>query len=199
MHQNLHRQIKLYLFYFHEHAKALHINILDKLNFISTSAIWLQVLYDRATGRSRGFAFVTMSTIEDCEQVIKNLDGSVSTLNLSWSIQPSSIDQLFSSVPEGFDSIRFSCTVGARWGWTSRTSPSRSCRCTRRLSTSCSSATCRGRSPRRCWRRCSRSAATWSAPGCSTTARPAGPVATASSATPPRRRWMKLFPRSMER
>lgn len=43
----------------------------------------VEVLYDRATGRSRGFAFVTMSTIEDCEQVIKNLDGSVSTLNLS--------------------------------------------------------------------------------------------------------------------
>jgi RNA recognition motif-containing protein len=39
------------------------------------------VLYDRTTGRSRGFAFVTMSTIEDCERVIKNLDGTVSTLN----------------------------------------------------------------------------------------------------------------------
>uniref|UniRef100_A0A0D9Z025 RRM domain-containing protein n=1 Tax=Oryza glumipatula TaxID=40148 RepID=A0A0D9Z025_9ORYZ len=37
----------------------------------------VEVLYDRATGRSRGFAFVTMSTIEDCEQVIKNLDGSL--------------------------------------------------------------------------------------------------------------------------
>uniref|UniRef100_J3LIB3 RRM domain-containing protein n=1 Tax=Oryza brachyantha TaxID=4533 RepID=J3LIB3_ORYBR len=37
----------------------------------------VEVLYDRVTGRSRGFAFVTMSTIEDCEQVIKNLDGSL--------------------------------------------------------------------------------------------------------------------------
>ncbi|KAL5211952.1 hypothetical protein ABZP36_022799 [Zizania latifolia] len=37
----------------------------------------VEVLYDRMTGRSRGFAFVTMSTVEDCEQVIKNLDGSL--------------------------------------------------------------------------------------------------------------------------
>jgi RNA recognition motif-containing protein len=40
---------------------------------------WLQVLYHRETGRSRGFAFVTMSSIEDCETVIENLDGSVRT------------------------------------------------------------------------------------------------------------------------
>ncbi|XP_062108961.1 28 kDa ribonucleoprotein, chloroplastic [Humulus lupulus] len=36
----------------------------------------IEVLYDRDTGRSRGFAFVTMSTIEDCKAVIQNLDGS---------------------------------------------------------------------------------------------------------------------------
>ncbi|KAJ3672123.1 hypothetical protein LUZ60_006844 [Juncus effusus] len=36
----------------------------------------VEVLYDRETGRSRGFAFVTMSSVEDCEAVIKNLDGS---------------------------------------------------------------------------------------------------------------------------
>ncbi|KAF5205272.1 Rna-binding protein cp33 protein, partial [Thalictrum thalictroides] len=36
-----------------------------------------QVLYDRATGKSRGFAFVTMSSIEDCNTVIQNLDGSL--------------------------------------------------------------------------------------------------------------------------
>lgn len=35
----------------------------------------IEVLYDRDTGKSRGFAFVTMSTIEDCEAVIKSLDG----------------------------------------------------------------------------------------------------------------------------
>ncbi|KAK3155628.1 hypothetical protein QOZ80_2BG0205650 [Eleusine coracana subsp. coracana] len=37
----------------------------------------VEVLYDRTTGRSRGFAFVTMTTAEDCELVIKNLDGSL--------------------------------------------------------------------------------------------------------------------------
>uniref|UniRef100_A0A453Q133 RRM domain-containing protein n=1 Tax=Aegilops tauschii subsp. strangulata TaxID=200361 RepID=A0A453Q133_AEGTS len=37
----------------------------------------VEVLYDRTTGRSRGFAFVTMSTLEECERVIKNLDGTV--------------------------------------------------------------------------------------------------------------------------
>ncbi|KAJ1692375.1 hypothetical protein LUZ63_009073 [Rhynchospora breviuscula] len=36
----------------------------------------VEVLYDRQTGRSRGFAFVTMSSVEDCEHVIENLDGS---------------------------------------------------------------------------------------------------------------------------
>ncbi|KAJ0035974.1 hypothetical protein Pint_25157 [Pistacia integerrima] len=35
----------------------------------------VEVLYNRETGRSRGFAFVTMSTIEDCNSVIENLDG----------------------------------------------------------------------------------------------------------------------------
>ncbi|GFY93091.1 hypothetical protein Acr_08g0014870 [Actinidia rufa] len=38
----------------------------------------VEVLYDRDTGRSRGFAFVTMSTIEDCNAVIQNLDGLTS-------------------------------------------------------------------------------------------------------------------------
>ncbi|KGN56810.1 28 kDa ribonucleoprotein, chloroplastic [Cucumis sativus] len=36
----------------------------------------IEVLYDRNTGKSRGFAFVTMSSIEDCNKVIENLDGS---------------------------------------------------------------------------------------------------------------------------
>ncbi|KDP33321.1 hypothetical protein JCGZ_12870 [Jatropha curcas] len=36
----------------------------------------VEVLYDRDTGRSRGFAFVTMSSVEDCNRVIENLDGS---------------------------------------------------------------------------------------------------------------------------
>ncbi|CAI0383132.1 unnamed protein product [Linum tenue] len=37
----------------------------------------IEVLYDRATGRSRGFAFVTMSSVDDCKAVIQNLDGFI--------------------------------------------------------------------------------------------------------------------------
>lgn len=36
----------------------------------------VEVLYDRHTGKSRGFAYVTMSSVEDCHAVIENLDGS---------------------------------------------------------------------------------------------------------------------------
>lgn len=35
----------------------------------------VEVLYNKDTGRSRGYAFVTMSSVEDCNSVIKNLDG----------------------------------------------------------------------------------------------------------------------------
>ncbi|RVW90027.1 29 kDa ribonucleoprotein A, chloroplastic [Vitis vinifera] len=49
------------------------------------------VLYDRDTGRSRGFAFVTMSSVEDCNAVIENLDGSEyggRTLRVNFSDKP---------------------------------------------------------------------------------------------------------------
>ncbi|KAF3792912.1 ribonucleoprotein A [Nymphaea thermarum] len=36
----------------------------------------VEVLYDRNTGKSRGFAFVTMSSFQDANAVIENLDGS---------------------------------------------------------------------------------------------------------------------------
>ena len=39
--------------------------------------VHVQVLYNRDTGKSRGFAFVTMSNVEDANAVIENLDGSV--------------------------------------------------------------------------------------------------------------------------
>ncbi|KAI5397632.1 33 kDa ribonucleoprotein, chloroplastic [Lathyrus oleraceus] len=38
------------------------------------SAELIEVHYDRNTGKSKGFAFVTMSSVEDCNEVIKNLD-----------------------------------------------------------------------------------------------------------------------------
>uniref|UniRef100_A0A0C9QW54 TSA: Wollemia nobilis Ref_Wollemi_Transcript_4546_1138 transcribed RNA sequence n=1 Tax=Wollemia nobilis TaxID=56998 RepID=A0A0C9QW54_9CONI len=40
------------------------------------SAEMVEVIYDRNSGRSRGFAFVTMSTVEDANALIENLDGS---------------------------------------------------------------------------------------------------------------------------
>ncbi|XP_042513185.1 29 kDa ribonucleoprotein A, chloroplastic-like [Macadamia integrifolia] len=51
----------------------------------------VEVLYDRETGRSRGFAFVTMSSTEDANAVIKNLDGSIfggRTLKVNFSDKP---------------------------------------------------------------------------------------------------------------
>ncbi|KAJ0092815.1 hypothetical protein Patl1_25704 [Pistacia atlantica] len=47
------------------------------MNMLSSAGPYqrMKVLYNRETGRSRGFAFVTMSTIEDCNAVIENLDG----------------------------------------------------------------------------------------------------------------------------
>lgn len=36
----------------------------------------VEVIYDRNTGTSRGFAFATMSSVEDANAVVENLDGS---------------------------------------------------------------------------------------------------------------------------
>ncbi|XP_059652985.1 28 kDa ribonucleoprotein, chloroplastic [Cornus florida] len=58
----------------------------------------VEVLYDRNTGRSRGFAFVTMSSIEDCNAVIKNLDGSEyggRTLRVNFSDKPKPKEPLY--------------------------------------------------------------------------------------------------------
>ncbi|XP_009357971.2 28 kDa ribonucleoprotein, chloroplastic [Pyrus x bretschneideri] len=51
----------------------------------------IEVLYHRETGKSRGFAFVTMSTPEDCKAVIENLDGrefAGRTLRVNFSDRP---------------------------------------------------------------------------------------------------------------
>lgn len=58
----------------------------------------IEVLYDRETGKSRGFAFVTMSTIEDCNAVIENLDGSDylgRTLRVNFSDKPRPREPLY--------------------------------------------------------------------------------------------------------
>lgn len=58
----------------------------------------VEVLYDRDTGRSRGFAFVTMSSIEDCNAVIENLAGSEymgRTLRVNFSDKPKPKEPLY--------------------------------------------------------------------------------------------------------
>ena len=41
---------------------------------------FLQVVYDRMTGRSRGFGFVTMSSAEEVSAAVEQFNGYVSTL-----------------------------------------------------------------------------------------------------------------------
>ncbi|XP_057772306.1 RNA-binding protein CP33, chloroplastic-like isoform X2 [Salvia miltiorrhiza] len=58
----------------------------------------VEVLYDRNTGRSRGFAFVTMSSVEECNLVIENLDGSEyggRTLRVNFSDKPKPKEPLY--------------------------------------------------------------------------------------------------------
>ncbi|KAM5553362.1 28 kDa ribonucleoprotein, chloroplastic [Rosa sericea] len=58
----------------------------------------IEVLYHRDTGRSRGFAFVTMSSVEDCNAVIENLDGreySGRTLRVNFSDKPRAKEPLY--------------------------------------------------------------------------------------------------------
>ncbi|KOM34502.1 hypothetical protein LR48_Vigan02g065200 [Vigna angularis] len=62
------------------------------------SAELIEVLYDRDTGKSRGFAFVTMSCIEDCNTVIENLDGKEfmgRTLRVNFSNKPKAKEPLY--------------------------------------------------------------------------------------------------------
>ncbi|TMW89766.1 hypothetical protein EJD97_016689 [Solanum chilense] len=58
----------------------------------------VEVLYDRDTGKSRGFAFVTMSTLEDCKTVVENLDGREyggRTLRVNFSDKPKPKEPLY--------------------------------------------------------------------------------------------------------
>lgn len=42
--------------------------------------MWFQVIYNRVTDRSRGFGFVTMSTLEEVEKAVELFSGYVSCL-----------------------------------------------------------------------------------------------------------------------
>ncbi|KAG6582419.1 hypothetical protein SDJN03_22421, partial [Cucurbita argyrosperma subsp. sororia] len=58
----------------------------------------IEVLYDRDTGKSRGFAFVTMNSIDDCNKVIENLNGATymgRILRVNFSDKPKPKEHLF--------------------------------------------------------------------------------------------------------
>ena len=42
---------------------------------------YAQVIYSRGTGQSRGYEFVTMSTVEEAELAVEMFDGFVSTFD----------------------------------------------------------------------------------------------------------------------
>jgi RNA recognition motif-containing protein len=42
-------------------------------------SLLLQIIYDRVTNRSRGFAFVTMATAQEAAKAIEMFDGAVSS------------------------------------------------------------------------------------------------------------------------
>ena len=49
----------------------------------STEVLEARVIYDRESGRSRGFGFVTYGSSEEVENAISNLDGAVSSQSRS--------------------------------------------------------------------------------------------------------------------
>ena len=44
----------------------------------------MQIIYDKVTNRSRGFAFVTMATAEEAAKAIQMFNGTVSTAPANW-------------------------------------------------------------------------------------------------------------------
>lgn len=56
--------------------------------------IWFQIVYDRVTDRSRGFAFVTMGSVQEAKEAIRMFDGSVSANSLYF-LSKSYIPSLF--------------------------------------------------------------------------------------------------------
>lgn len=52
------------------------------MSLMCESLFFVQVIYDKVTGRSRGFGFVTMSSVEDVEAAAQKLNGYVSFMVL---------------------------------------------------------------------------------------------------------------------
>jgi hypothetical protein len=56
----------------------------DRVLCLTSTLSSSQVIYDRETGRSRGFAFVTFATQAEANKAIEELDGTVSQQAILW-------------------------------------------------------------------------------------------------------------------
>ena len=85
------------------YVRKLHVSaalrMVSHLFVYVASCICPQVVYDRDTGRSRGFGFVTMNSPEDAQAAIERFDGSVSAAR-GLSLGPFSILALAPSIME---------------------------------------------------------------------------------------------------
>ena len=54
----------------------------------------MQIIYDKVTNRSRGFAFVTMATAEEAAKAIQMFDGAVSTTPTNLISRPFSVHRI---------------------------------------------------------------------------------------------------------
>jgi len=51
---------------------------LGRIEIVACFFVFWQVIYDKTTGRSRGFGFVTMSSVEEVEAAVQQFNGYVS-------------------------------------------------------------------------------------------------------------------------
>lgn len=61
-----------------------HLFIVQEIAFANTNLFlwvlhWLKVIYNRETDQSRGFGFVTMSTVEEAETAVEKFNRYVSS------------------------------------------------------------------------------------------------------------------------
>ncbi|VAH91528.1 unnamed protein product [Triticum turgidum subsp. durum] len=84
------------------------------------SVLGARVIYDRESGRSRGFGFVTYGTSDEVEKAVSNLDGSVSFHSFNWLLTPVTLhycsfsvvlNEFLFPVPQDLDGRQIRVTV----------------------------------------------------------------------------------------
>jgi hypothetical protein len=69
---------------FHRHSFSIFISTVGTqligydFSLFVLKCINVQVIYDRETGQSRGFGYVTMNTVQEAETAVRMYNGSVS-------------------------------------------------------------------------------------------------------------------------